>query len=71
MVICLKRRADCLHTVQVMPLHPKILSSLASFNFRLVLLFWYRLIQVILEKRPLNGFSINNSLLVLYSLMQL
>ena len=30
-------------------------SSLASFKSRLVLPFWYRLIQVVLEKRPLNG----------------
>ena len=30
-------------------------SSLASFKSRLVLLFWYRLTQVVLEKRPLNG----------------
>ena len=29
-------------------------SSLASFKSRLVLLFWYRLTQVVLEKRPLN-----------------
>ena len=41
--------------VQLMPLHSKILSSLASFKSRLVLPFWYQLIQVVLEKRPLNG----------------
>ena len=29
--------------------------SLASVKSRLVLPFWYRLTQVILEKRPLNG----------------
>ena len=29
--------------------------SLASVKSRLVLLFWYRLTQVVLEKRPLNG----------------
>jgi len=33
-------------------------SSLASFKFRLVLPFWYRLTQVVLEKRPLNGCSV-------------
>ena len=35
-VICLQRGADCLHTVQLMPLHPKTPSSLASFKSRLV-----------------------------------
>jgi len=43
--------------VQLMPLHPKTPSSLASFKFRLVLPFWYRLTEVVLEKRPLNGCS--------------
>ena len=55
MVICLSRGADCLHVVQVMPLHPKTPSSLASFKPRLVLPFWYRLTEVVQEKRPLNG----------------
>ena len=36
--------------VQLMPLHPKTPSSLASFKSRLVLLF-----RVVLKKRPLNG----------------
>ena len=37
--------------------HPKIPSSLASFKSKLVSPFWYRLVQVVLEKRPaLNGF---------------
>jgi len=40
--------------VQLMPLHPKTPSSRASFESRLVLLFPYRLTQVVLEKRPLN-----------------
>ena len=31
-VICLQRGADCLHMVQLMPLHPKTPSSLASYN---------------------------------------
>jgi len=57
-VICLERGADCLHMVQLMPLHPKSLSSLASFKSRLVIPFWYRLTHVVLEKRPLNGCSI-------------
>ena len=30
-------------------------SSLAPFKSRLILSFWYRLTQVVLEKRPLNG----------------
>jgi len=34
--------------------HPKTPSSLASFKSRLVLPFWYRLTQVVLEKRQLN-----------------
>ena len=37
--------------------HPKTPSSLASYKSRLVLPFWYRLTQVVLEKRPLNGCS--------------
>ena len=41
--------------VQLMPLHPKTPQSLSSFKSRLVLPFWYRLTQVVLEKRPLNG----------------
>ena len=41
--------------VQLMPLHSRILSSLASFKSRLVLPFWYQLIQVVLEKRPLRN----------------
>jgi len=56
-VIWLERGADCLHLVQLMPLHPKTPSSLASFQSRLVLPFRYRLIQVVQEKRPLNGCS--------------
>jgi len=31
--------------------------SLAPVKSRLVLPFWYRLTQVVLEKRPLNGCS--------------
>jgi len=38
-------------------MHPKTPSSLASFKSRLVLPFWYRLTQVVLEKRLLNGCS--------------
>ena len=53
MVICLERGAD-LHMAQLMPLHSLALAPVKS---RLVLLFWYRLTQVVLEKRPLNGSS--------------
>jgi len=56
-VICLQQGADCLHMVQLMSLHPKTLSHLASFKSRLVLPFSYRLTEVVLEKMPLNGSS--------------
>jgi len=56
-VICLERGADCLHMVQLMPMHPETISSLASFKFRLVLPFRYRLPQVVLGKQ-LNGYVI-------------
>jgi len=54
-VICLERGADCLHVVQLMPLHPETPSSAASFKSKLVLPFWYRLTRVVLEKRLLDG----------------
>jgi len=41
------------------------LSSLTSFKSRLVLPFRYRLTQVVLEKRPLNGCSSINSAITL------
>ena len=44
-----------LHMVQPMPLHPKTPPSVASFKSGLVLPFWYRLIQVVPGKKPLNG----------------
>jgi len=50
-VICLEQGADCLHMVQLMPLHPKTPSSLASFKSKLVLPFWYWLTQVVLEQQ--------------------
>jgi len=49
-VICLERGADCLHMVQLMPLHPKTPSSLATFKSILVLPFSYRLTEVVLEE---------------------
>jgi len=60
-VVCLERGAGCLHMVQLMPLYPQTPQSLASFKSRLVLLFWYRLTQVVLERRPLNGCSSSSS----------
>ena len=55
--MCLEWGADCLHMVQLMALPSQTPSSLASFKSRLVLPFWYRLTQVVLVKRPLNGCS--------------
>jgi len=57
-VSCLERGADCLHMVQLMPLPSQTTSSLASFKSRLVLLwFLHLLLQVVLEKRPLSGYT--------------
>jgi len=50
---CLSRD-EMLVWLSVMLLHPKTPRSLTSFKSRLVLPYRYRLIQVILEKRPLN-----------------
>ena len=55
MVICLERGAD-LHMAQLMPLPLTV--SCSSNKSRLVLPFWYRLTQVVLVKRPLNGCSV-------------
>jgi len=41
--------------VQLMPVHPKTPSSLASFKSTLVLPFWYWLTQVVQEKRQLKS----------------
>jgi len=49
------------------PDDPKTPSSLASFKSRLVLP-WYRLTQVVLEKRPLNGRSSSSSIKDIYIL---
>ena len=66
MVICLQSDANCLHMVQLMPLHLKTPSSLASFKSRLVFTFlvsaypgW--------KKSPLNGCS---SVVVVISVCQ-
>ena len=58
MLICLVRGADCLHMVQLMPLHPKTPPSLASFKSRLVVPFWYRITQVVQVKMPLDRCSV-------------
>ena len=54
MVICLERGADSLSMVQLISMHPKNPLSLASFISRLILPFWYWLMQVVLEKWPSN-----------------
>jgi len=69
-VICLKRGADCLHMVQLMPLHPETPSTLASIKSRLVLPFWYQLTQVVLKKRPLNRCSSSLVIVVVYREIQ-
>ena len=61
MVICLERGADCLHMVQLMSLHPKTPSSLASFKSGLVFFpfslfsFCFRAIDEIDSCRLLNA----------------
>jgi len=40
--------------VQLMSLHPKTPSSLASFKSKLVLPFWFWLTQAVLEKRTMK-----------------
>ena len=54
-VSCQERDADCLHGVHWCLCCPETPSPLASLKSRLVLPFWYRLTEVVLEKRPLNG----------------
>ena len=39
-----------LELMQLMPLHTKTPSSLASYKSRLVIPFWYQITQVVLEK---------------------
>ena len=57
MSVHLEHGADCLHMVQLMPLHPQTPSYLVLFKSRLILRFWYRLTQVVLEKRSLKWCS--------------
>jgi len=51
--------------VQLMLLHPKTPSYLASFKSKLVLPFWFWLTQVVLEKRLLNWCSSSSSIAAL------
>ena len=57
MVVCLERGAD-LHTAQLMSL-PLTVSCFSKIQIGFTFLVqWYRLTQVVLEKRPLNGCSV-------------
>ena len=62
MVICLKRGAD-LHTAQLIPL-PLTVSCFGKVqtDFTFMVLFWYRLTQIVLEKGTLNRCVKNSSL---------
>jgi len=55
-VICLEWGEGCLHMVQLMPLLSQNPPHLNPDQFYPVP-FWYQLTQVVLEKRPLDGFS--------------
>jgi len=62
--VCSEVQAACT-CAQLMPLHPQTTSSLASFKSRPVLPFWYhRLTQVVHEKKPSNGCSSSNVVVV-------
>ena len=57
MVVCLERGAD-LHTAQLLSL-PLTVSCFSKIQIGFTFLVqWYRLTQVVLEKRPLNGCSV-------------
>jgi len=53
--VCSEVQIVCI-MMQLMPLPSPL--SLAAFKSRLVEPFWYRLTQVVLEKRPSNGCSV-------------
>jgi len=62
--VCSEVQAACT-CAQLMPLHPQTTSSLASFKSRPALPFWYhRLTQVVHEKKPSNGCSSSNVVVV-------
>jgi len=54
-IVCMKWGADCVWSSWC---HSRTPSSLASFKSGLVIPFWYQLTQVVMEKRPLNRFSL-------------
>jgi len=54
-VVCLERSADCLHIVQLMSLHPKISTPLASFKSRLVLPFCTGLYTLVTQLIVFSG----------------
>jgi len=56
MVICLEQGANDLHMVKLMPMPPYHLSSFASSKSRMVLPFWRRLTQTVLENHHHNHF---------------
>jgi len=51
-VTCLKQSVNYLPMVQLMPLPP--LPSLASIKSRIILPFWYRLTQVVLDRKAIK-----------------
>ena len=64
MIICLEFACGPADATAI----PKTPSSLASFKSRLVLPFWYRLTQVVRDKRPLNcGHSSSSNSLSLHT----
>jgi len=60
-VICLEWGADVCIWSSWCHCIPKTPPSLAWFKSRLVLPFWYRHTEVVVDKRPLNGCSSSNS----------
>ena len=58
-VICLERGSNCLRVVQLMPLHPRTPSSLASFTSILVLRFCYRLTQAVKHRGASEVMRVN------------
>ena len=62
MVMCVDRGVDCLHMVQLMPVPSQNAINCCIIKSGLVLPFWYRLTQFVLEKRPLDGCSRSSTL---------
>ena len=54
-ILCLNEVQIVCIMVQLMQQHPQTPLFLARYKFRRVLPVWYRLTQVVLKKRPLNG----------------